>query len=111
MHADDENKPMDILSQVSWQEVGGAIVSLIAILTGGIVANDRIKIRRQRMRDLATSQQAATVLQRECDRRHNDLDRLIDEKHKGLEIRIDEVKIELNRGFDRMEKAIEKRRT
>lgn len=87
-----------ILAAVTWQDVGMAFVAVLTTVTGGAVASDKIKARRNRTMDAADRVEAAVVSATECDRRHGDLDRLIQEQNRGLERVIDEK----NRGVERL---------
>ena len=99
----------DILAEVSWQEMAGTVVAAIATWTGAVVANDRRKARRQRVSDSADRDHAAVVLQGECDRRHKDLQTLLESQQLNINERFKELKSDLNAGFTRLENSMSRR--
>jgi len=100
----------EILAAVTWQEVGGGLVALMAALTSGILVNDKRKARRLRISDESNREQEAWVMERECNRRHTDLEKLLQERQEGIEGKMDDLKCDLNKGFDRIQRTLDERR-
>ena len=90
-----------------WTDILAGIAVIMSTALGGLIATEKIKARKSKAVDNEERTEAGRVLQHECDRRHADLDRLIDGRHTGLEAKICELKLEVTKGFDRVEKALE----
>ena len=102
---------MDVLAQVNWEGVGVCISIVLATGLTGVMVRDKAKAKRQRATDVSDRDNAAVVLKDACDERHLALGKLMDERKEYLEHRFDDLKVTVEAGFVRIEKALNGRKT
>ena len=98
------------MAMISWDETVGALVTIVAAITGGVVAKDKYMQRRTSKAQASKDEQdLAVVFQHECDRRHADFEKLINVKFEGFEGRLDDVRADIRDGFLRIEATINRK--
>jgi len=100
---------MDVLAQINWEGIGVCLSMILATGLTGVMVRDKAKAKRQRANDINDRDTTALMLKDDCNQRHESLDRLLTERHKGLETRIDDLRTTVEGGFDRIQKSLDAR--